>query len=363
VCQYFSGLPGGGEPFYDALFDNAIGADAGLAADRELLPNRRPFVFDLEPASTLNVAARVYGSDAKGEFVYGVCEVADGAGAASDPVIKRLYAEPTAASLALKDQLLAKIPEETIRGFAAMSAAMGFIAAQHKQIKRTGAPQIGYSMLFRVFCGAAIQPPLQSRPTTLPSRSLLKNSPVCLGGWISELSGVGSAERNVVMPQVRPNKGTLNIDGELKVIRPNTVFRGTVPESGAQFMLIVQPPDRRVPLARDSLGLVYLEKDEAAVLTLVTQLLAESNPFKNRVVLINRDLRTVRSRMSERTWNDIIPHEQVRAELDFMAASIREREMLKSEGLNIRRGLLLSGPPENQPLSNASSTTLRAKHR
>ena len=49
--------------------------------------------------------------------------------------------------------------------------------------------------------------------------------------------------------------------------------------------------------------------------------------------------------MSERSWNDIIPHELARAELDFIAASIRNRDMLKAEGLSIRRGLLLSGPP------------------
>jgi hypothetical protein len=297
-------------------------------------------------ASTLNASATVYGSDAKGEFVYGVCEVADGAGAATNPVIKRLFAESAAASLALKDQLLAEIPEETIRGFAAMSAAMGFIAAQHKQIKRTGRPQIGYSTLFRVFCGAG-DPTTTSISSNDATIAILTQKLAHMPGWmwISELSGVGSTDRNVVIPQARPNKVTLNIDGELKVIRPNTVFRGTVPDSTAQFMLIVQPADRRVHLAGDGLGLVYLEKDEAAVLALVTRLLAESNPFKNRVVLLNRDLRTVRSRMSERTWNDIIPHEQARAELDFMAASIRNREMLKSEGLNIRRGLLLSGPP------------------
>ena len=39
------------------------------------------------------------------------------------------------------------------------------------------------------------------------------------------------------------------------------------------------------------------------------------------------------------------PAEQARAELDFIVASIRSRDMLKSEGLSIRRGLLLSGPP------------------
>lgn len=95
----------------------------------------------------------------------------------------------------------------------------------------------------------------------------------------------------------------------------------------------------------DSIGLIYREQDETAVVSLVRQLLRRSTPFKGRVVLINRDLRTVRSRMSDRSWADIIPHEHARRELDFIAASIRNRDMLKAEGLSIRRGLLLSGPP------------------
>ena len=86
-------------------------------------------------ASTLNVTATVYGTDAKGEFVYGVYEVADGAAVASSPVIKRLFAESAAASLAFKDQLLAGIPEDTIKGFASMSAALGYFVVQHKRIK------------------------------------------------------------------------------------------------------------------------------------------------------------------------------------------------------------------------------------
>jgi hypothetical protein len=106
-------------------------------------------------ASTLSVTATVYGTDANGEFVYGVYEVADGAAAASSPLIKRLFAESAAASLTLKDQLLADIPEETIKGFASMSAALGYIVAQHKQIKRATAHQISYSTLFRIFCGAS----------------------------------------------------------------------------------------------------------------------------------------------------------------------------------------------------------------
>jgi AAA+ superfamily predicted ATPase len=300
-------------------------------------------------ASSLNVTATVYGSDSEGEFVYGVYEVADGAAAATSPLIKRLFAESAAASLAFKDQLLADIPEDTIKGFAAMSAALGYIVAQHKQIKRAATPQISYSTLFRIFCEPS-DPSTISLPANDATIAILTQKLADMPGWmwLSELTGVGVADRSAVVPNMRPNKVMLNIDGELQVIRPRTVFRGPVPGSGAQFMLVVQPG--RPGLSSntpDSVGLIYRETDEAAVIALVRRLLQESNPFKDRVVLVNRDLRTVRSRMSERSWNDIIAHEQARAELDFIAASIRNREMLKAEGLSIKRGLLLSGPPGN----------------
>ncbi len=295
-------------------------------------------------ATTLNVTATVYGTDSEGEFVYGVHEIADGAASATSPIIKQLFAESATASLAFKDQLLANIPEDTIKGFASMSAALGYIVTQHKQIKRASTPQISYSTLFRIFCGAS-DPSVLSLPSDDATIAILTQKLADMPGWmwLSDLPGVGAADRNIVMPNVRPAKVTLNIDGELQVIRPRTVFRGTVPESGAQFMLIVQPSERRGFC--DSVGLVYLEKDETAVVALVSRLLRESNPFKGRVVLVNRDLRTVRSRMSGRSWGDIIPHERARAELDFVAASVRNRDMLKAEGLSIRRGLLLSGPP------------------
>ncbi len=299
-------------------------------------------------ASTLNVTATVYGSDGKGEFVYGFYEVADGAAAASSPLIKRLFAESAAASLAFKDQLLADIPEDTIKGFASMSAALGYIVAQHKQIKRAATPQIGYATLFRIFCGDG-EPSTISLPANDATIAILTRKLADMPDWmwLSELTGLGSAERNAVLPSMRPNKVMLNIDGELQVITPRTVFRGALPGAGAQFMLVVQRDHGRQGLGdfRDSVGLIYRESDETAVIGLVRRLLQESNPFKDRVVLINRDLRTVRSRISDRSWNDIVPHEKVRAELDFVAASIRNREMLKAEGLSIKRGLLLSGPP------------------
>jgi AAA+ superfamily predicted ATPase len=299
-------------------------------------------------ASTLNITATVYGADADGEFVYGVYEVAESAGTATNPLIKQLFAESVASSLSLRDQLLANIPEDTIKGFASMSAALGYVVAQHKQVKRAAKPQISYSTLFRIFCGDGT-PTTLSLPSDDATIALLTQKLDELPGWmwLSELNGIGAADRQVVVPNAYPNRVTLNIDGELQIIRPKTVFRGTVPNSDAQFILVVQPGERRGTLnaTRDSVGLVYLEKDEAAIVSLVNRLLRESNPFKDRVVLINRDLRTVRSRMSERAWKDIVPHEQAKAELDFIAASIRNREMLKAEGLSIRRGLLLSGPP------------------
>jgi len=299
-------------------------------------------------ASTLNVTATVYGADAQGEFVYGVYEVADGAAEASSPLIKRLFAESAAASLTFKDQLLVDIPEDVIKGFASMSAALGYIVAQHKQLKRASSPQIGYSTLFRIFCGStdSTTVSLAANDATI---AILTRRLAEMPDWVclNELSGLGSAERSVVVPTMHPNKVMLNIDGELQAIRPRTVFRGVVPGSTAQFMLIVQAGNYRpgIGYPLDSVGLVYREADETAVISYVRRLLDESNPFKNRVVLINRDLRTVRSRMSDRSWNDIIPHEQVRSELDFISAAIRNREILKAEGLSIKRGLLLSGPP------------------
>jgi AAA+ superfamily predicted ATPase len=297
-------------------------------------------------ASSLNVTATVYGTDAKGEFVYGVHEVVDGAAAAASPLIKRLFAESATASLALKDQLLADIPEDTIKGFASMAAALGYLVAQHKQIKRTATPQVNYSTLFRIFCGAG-EPSTISLPADNATIALLTQKLANTPGWmwLSELPGAGLEERNAVIPSMRAEKVAINIDGELQVIRPRTVLRRTLPDGGAPFMLIVQLGSERRMRGHDSLGLVYLETNETAVVNFVSRLLRESNPFKNRVVLINRDLRTVRSRMSEKSWNDIIPHPQVRTEFDFITSSIRKHEMLKAEGLSIKRGLLLSGPP------------------
>jgi AAA+ superfamily predicted ATPase len=296
-------------------------------------------------ASSLNVTATVYGTDADGEYVYGVFEVAEGAAEATSAVIKKLFAESAAASLTFKDQLLADIPEDAIKGFAAMSAALGYIVTQHKQIKRAGTPQISYAALFRIFCGEG-EPTTISLPAADATIALLTQKLAHEPGWmwLSELSGLGSEDRAAVVPSARPNKVTLNVDGELQAIRPRTVFRGTVPDSERHFMLVVQR-DHRSGEWRDSVGLIYREADEAAILGVVQRLLQISNPFKNRIVLVNRDLRTVRSRMSERSWSDVIPHEQARAELEFIAASIRNREMLKAEGLSIKRGLLLSGPP------------------
>ena len=299
--------------------------------------------------ASLNVSATVFGADADGEFVYGVFEPSDGAGAAGSPVIKRLFSESAAASLSLKDQLIAEIPEDSIRGFASLAASLGYFVTQHKQVKRTGAPKIAYSTLFRIFCGGG-EPGVLSFPANEATLALLSRRLCDRPGWmwLSELSGVGVADQQAINPRLRPGQVTLDLDGELQVLRPRTVFRGVAPTSGAHFMLILQGSQRTEPplgLALDSIGLVYREADEAEVVALARSLLQEADPFKNRVVLVNRDLWTVRSRISGRTWSDIIPNERTKQELDFIAASIRDHDMLKAEGLTIKRGLLLSGPP------------------
>jgi AAA+ superfamily predicted ATPase len=297
--------------------------------------------------SSLQLTATVYGNDTQGEFVYGVFEVEPGADNAHSPLIKKLFAESAAASLTLKDRLLLDIPEDTIKGFATMAASLGYFVAEHKKLKQAAKPQISYAALFRIFCGTG-EPTTFSLQTDDATLALLSKRLLDRDGWmcLTELTGVGMSDRNVIMPNIGANKVTLNIDGELQVLRPRTAFRGTVPSTGAQFMLIMQSSSRpSFGYGLNSVGLVYKEADEAAVIALVRGLLQESNPFKNRVVLVNRDLRTVRSRISNRSWNDIIPHERTRDELDFIAASIRKRDVLKADGLSLRRGVLLSGPP------------------
>ena len=111
-------------------------------------------------------------------------------------------------------KLLASIPEDTIKGFASISAALGYIVTQHKQIKRAATPQISYSTLFRIFCGTG-DPGVLSLPSDDATIAILTQKLADMPGWmwLSELSGVGAADRNVVMPNARPNKVTLNIDG------------------------------------------------------------------------------------------------------------------------------------------------------
>jgi hypothetical protein len=226
---------------------------------------------------------------------------------------------------------------------------LGYLASQHKQAKRSAAPRISYASLFRVFCGDG-EPGILSLTANEATLALLGRRLCELPGWLwlSEVEGLGVAEQQAINPRVTPGKVTLDIDGELRALRPRTMFRGVAPTSGRHFLLILQGSRRPDPphgVVLDGLGLVYHEADEAEVVALTRRLLQDADPFKNRVVLVNRDLWTVRSRISDRSWKDIIPNERAKEELDFIAASIRDREMLKAEGLTIKRGLLLSGPP------------------
>jgi len=139
-------------------------------------------------ASTLNVTATVHGTDADGEFVHGVDEVGAGADDANSPLIKRLYAESAAASLTIKDRLLADIPVEAIKGFATLSAALGYIVAEHKQIKRAATPQINYATLFRIFCNGR-------EPTILTLSA--DDGTIATGELLQVLSG-GSAYDDII---------------------------------------------------------------------------------------------------------------------------------------------------------------------
>ena len=140
--------------------------------------------------ASLNVTATVYGADDEGEFVYGVFEPSDGAGEASAPSSSACSANSAAASLSLKDQLIAEIPEDSIRGFASLAASLGYFVSQHKQVKRSGASRIGYATLFRVFCGDG-EPGVLSLPANEATLALLSRRLCEMPGWVwlSEIAG------------------------------------------------------------------------------------------------------------------------------------------------------------------------------
>ena len=207
-------------------------------------------------ARSLNVTATVYGADEQGEFVYGVFEPSDGAGESSSPVIKQLFSESAAASLSLKDQLIAEIPEDSIRGFASLAASLGYFVSQHKQVKRSRGARIGYTTLFRVFCGAG-EPGVLSLPANEATLALLSRQLCETPGWVwlSEIAGAGVAEQQAINPRFVPGKVTMDLDGEARVVRPRTVFRGVAPGSGARFMLILQgSPQPEPPAALSSIA-------------------------------------------------------------------------------------------------------------
>jgi hypothetical protein len=95
--------------------------------------------------------------------------------------------------------------------------------------------------LFRIFCGEG-EPSTISLPAAGATIALLTQKLAEKPGWmwLSELSGFGSEDRGAVVPSMRPGRVTLNVDGDLQVIRPRTVFRGTVPDSERHFMLVAQ---------------------------------------------------------------------------------------------------------------------------
>ena len=162
---------------------------------------------------------------------------------------------------------------------------------------------------------------------------------------------MGVAELQARQPAFHARaKSTLNIDGETAGVAARAPCSAASRQAAArQFMLILQVAGPHHGLGYqnglDSVGLVYHEADEAEVVALVRDLLQETN-------VLQKSGRAGQSRSAHGALAHVrplleptsIPHERAREELDFIAASIRDREMLKAEGLTIKRGLLLSGP-------------------
>ena len=80
-----------------------------------------------------------------------------------------------------------------------MASSLGYLAKQHKQAKRSRVPGIGYAALFRVFCGEG-EVGMLSLPANDATLALLSRRLAEMPGWLwlSELAGVGSAERQAI---------------------------------------------------------------------------------------------------------------------------------------------------------------------
>jgi hypothetical protein len=144
-------------------------------------------------ASSLNMTATVYGKDGDGEFVFGVWEVTQSAEEAQSPMIKRLFAESAASSLALKDRLLADIPEDTIKGFATMAAALGYLVAHHKEVKRAANLKSATRPFIRYSVVPASRRHCRSMPTTQRLGCCVGSSPKCRAGWSLPNSAASAA--------------------------------------------------------------------------------------------------------------------------------------------------------------------------
>src|SRR5258708_34461118 len=135
--------------------------------------------------STLNVTATVYGTDANGEFVYGVYEVADGAAAASSPLIKRLFAESAAASLTLKDSCSPISPRTPLRVLPQCLPRWDTLLPNTSKSSARPRRRLAIRPCFVSSAGRVMRARFRCRPTTPPSQSLLKNFQRCLTGCAS----------------------------------------------------------------------------------------------------------------------------------------------------------------------------------
>ena len=153
---------------------------------RRRAPGRRKL------AASLNVTATVYGADAKGEFVYGVFEASDGAGEATSPVIKRLFAEIGRRFAVAEGPVDRRYPRRLDSRLRLAGRVARLLRQPAQAGQASGAPQIGYATLFRIFCGDG-EPGMLSLPANEATLALLSRRLWEMPGWLWLTSSPASA--------------------------------------------------------------------------------------------------------------------------------------------------------------------------
>lgn len=244
-----------------------------------------------------------------------------------------------------------------------MASALSYFASQHRRLKKDDNEQtIGYNSLYRTLTGDSGRPVTLSQiynPIDLclwtqqvinAGRSGLTSEQVT---WtaITDINRLGMQQRQVIT-HARLARQPYVLDDQPHVVHGCPVLLGEF-YSGKKVLLVLEIKHMRYgPGAGEQLvplGFALCAGDEESLqeaMVSTTAGLQTSALFKNRFVLMNKNMIKVYTEVpNPRTWEHLVPNPHLQAELEFITKSLQQMDKLREEGINLKRGLMVSGPP------------------